>query len=573
MLKFLDSKKTEHFILGTNIVCGIVVVIIVAITFLMGNYESTIFTKSNNVNNYSTALLTDKDVEIDTVSLPLTYKYKKGESVYFDVNLPESIPDNYGIMINSNYSTIRIWVDDELIGSYSEKTPLPFGRLVGNIRVIAPLSAEHSGKIARVEYICFYSGNLTINKISVGNIDGMKMNILRSNIWRLVICIAMIVLGILCFGISISHHFAVNPTNNWAFYHLGCFALYIQLWLFCSSDLPQFVTNANETISLLSYISLAMLPIHFAAFCTEIFWGTRVRFSVIQILCWAYLLVMLLGFVTNLFDPPEILIANHLLIVATMVVSIVTSLSRSKENNTDRNASAFTKAIILLVEIVAVALILFYIYPTSGIDGYILGIGIVVFAFYLFAIILNVELRYISQLQKNEVYKEIAYLDMMTDVKNRRAFNERLTSMDSNSNDEKLLFDLIVFDVDRLKQVNDKLGHSKGDALIIGAAKCITRAFGSIGDIYRIGGDEFAVVVENNHTETVKCLDRLDAEIISFNSGNSDFVLSIARGLATGSKVDSKNDVLSSYLFRTADKRMYKDKMMRHRILDKNEED
>lgn len=65
---------------------------------------------------------------------------------------------------------------------------------------------------------------------------------------------------------------------------------------------------------------------------------------------------------------------------------------------------------------------------------------------------------------------------------------------------------LIVFDVDDFKLVNDKYGHLKGDACLSEIADCIKRAYSSYGYCYRIGGDEFCVLLTNKDKEA-ECLD------------------------------------------------------------------
>ena len=567
MLKKVDIKKIEHCLFAMNIVVAIFTIIVVAITFFCGDYEKTRFNKSENVCNLEPIFYSDNQVSDEIVEFPFTYHYTSGEPIVLNGSLPDTIPENYGIMINTNYSKVSIYVGDELIGSYAQKTPLSFGRLVGNIRAVAPLKPEYAGMELVIKQDCYYTGNLTINYINYGSMDGLVLNILRANMWRIILSVALITLSILCFGLSLSQKFVNNPTNNWAFYHLGFFIFYLQLWLICSSDVPQYITNANEVVSLVSYISLAVLPIHFCAFCTEIFDNSRIHFSVIQILSWIYLFVMIFGFVTNLYDPPEVLIMNHIIILLAMFASTFIAFSRIKNNPQDKNAVIFAVGVVILVLTVGLALGFFYRMPTSGLDAAILGVGILIFSLYLFAIILRIEIGYITTLQKNEVYKSLAYKDIMTDMLNRRAFNEKLDIIDSDNISKKQLLDMMILDINYLKRVNDVQGHAYGDELIIGAANCIKRVFDDFGETYRIGGDEFAIIVIDNHYETMKALERLDKEIESFNEANKDLKLSLSRGLATGSKVDIEEVSLSKYLFRVADEKMYKDKEHWHLVM------
>ena len=55
--------------------------------------------------------------------------------------------------------------------------------------------------------------------------------------------------------------------------------------------------------------------------------------------------------------------------------------------------------------------------------------------------------------------------------------------------------DVLLFDVDNLKRTNDLLGHHTGDMLLQTMAKGIYAAFSSMGECFRIGGDEFCVVI------------------------------------------------------------------------------
>ena len=58
-----------------------------------------------------------------------------------------------------------------------------------------------------------------------------------------------------------------------------------------------------------------------------------------------------------------------------------------------------------------------------------------------------------------------------------------------------------MFDVDDFKQVNDCHGHVKGDLCLAGIAECIKKAYADFGYCYRIGGDEFCVLLKNRAKE------------------------------------------------------------------------
>jgi len=88
---------------------------------------------------------------------------------------------------------------------------------------------------------------------------------------------------------------------------------------------------------------------------------------------------------------------------------------------------------------------------------------------------------------------QAANADPLTGLANRAAYNAhmaRLTATDAAS------IGLLLVDVDRLKQVNDILGHATGDLLLKGVASRLDERLGKRGKVFRLGGDEFSVVLD-----------------------------------------------------------------------------
>ena len=85
----------------------------------------------------------------------------------------------------------------------------------------------------------------------------------------------------------------------------------------------------------------------------------------------------------------------------------------------------------------------------------------------------------------------LAYIDMLTDLPNRAAF-DRATVGTALARTHGCA--LLIVDLDNLKTVNDTFGHRAGDCLIRGAAACIEQAAGP-HSAFRLGGDEFAVLI------------------------------------------------------------------------------
>ena len=104
--------------------------------------------------------------------------------------------------------------------------------------------------------------------------------------------------------------------------------------------------------------------------------------------------------------------------------------------------------------------------------------------------------------------------------------------------------------------VNDNHGHEAGDRLIIGAARCIEQCFKDRGRLYRIGGDEFVVLLDAKQEEVERLTDDVKQRAATW-SEEEDVKLTISCG-AAGAPEFPEDDI--SELARTADERMYQEK-------------
>jgi GGDEF domain-containing protein len=84
-------------------------------------------------------------------------------------------------------------------------------------------------------------------------------------------------------------------------------------------------------------------------------------------------------------------------------------------------------------------------------------------------------------------HKKMAYTDVLTGLTNRTAFELDKKRLQENLKNH-IPLSMIMFDLNNLKEVNDTLGHNKGDLYLITAAQLIQKHFGPLGQSYRIGG-------------------------------------------------------------------------------------
>lgn len=104
---------------------------------------------------------------------------------------------------------------------------------------------------------------------------------------------------------------------------------------------------------------------------------------------------------------------------------------------------------------------------------------------------------YLSNIMDREIYKsrqlaKLTRTDALTQLPNRYAFNEYVESMSGD-----ISYGLMVLDLDHFKQVNDQFGHDKGDQILMRFAGVLSNNLRSTDEIFRLGGEEFCVIVKN----------------------------------------------------------------------------
>ena len=165
----------------------------------------------------------------------------------------------------------------------------------------------------------------------------------------------------------------------------------------------------------------------------------------------------------------------------------------------------------------------------------------------------------VEHLQKYINYiNGLAYRDSLTGVKNKTAFQEVEARLEEQMRLGRPQFALVVLDINGLKQINDSYGHDFGDMLIVNACRTICKAF-QHSPVYRIGGDEFVVILESTDYENyMEVLQQLEVEIAQHNeTAKAGCKLSIARGIAI---YNSETDLVFANVFKRADESMYQNK-------------
>ena len=156
-----------------------------------------------------------------------------------------------------------------------------------------------------------------------------------------------------------------------------------------------------------------------------------------------------------------------------------------------------------------------------------------------------------------EHIRGMAYTDSMTGCHNKSAYLKHLSELEKKIDEGMAAFNVYLFDVNGLKRINDTLGHEMGDALIKAAASALKMTFNE-KSIYRTGGDEFIVIIENERDDINENLKAFNEAVTEFNKENPfDFTLAVSCGTAT---FKAGLDTSFKTVAERADKAMYENK-------------
>lgn len=157
----------------------------------------------------------------------------------------------------------------------------------------------------------------------------------------------------------------------------------------------------------------------------------------------------------------------------------------------------------------------------------------------------------------NEKLKYYSIRDYLTGLYNRMYFEEELKKFDGKAIKN---IGVVICDVDGLKFINDTLGHFAGDQILKDTAVILNKHFPRDSIIGRIGGDEFAVFVENTDNKNIeKACSNISKEMMSCNDVNLTLNASISVGYVY--KSEYNGEIIK--LFSEADSNMYKNKLLK----------
>lgn len=161
--------------------------------------------------------------------------------------------------------------------------------------------------------------------------------------------------------------------------------------------------------------------------------------------------------------------------------------------------------------------------------------------------------------EKEEKLNYLAFIDVLTELPNRKMFINRLDLLVMLSANKREKFVVVFIDLDNFKRINDSRGHHIGDLLLQATALRLQALIHKEDMLGRLGGDEFALIIQRKlkEAEILEYVESLRTVLMdSFIIENTEFSISASFGIS----IYPQDGIDSSELLKCADTAMYKAK-------------
>lgn len=440
----------------------------------------------------------------------------------------------------------EVYLDDELVYSLMPDEDNKIARGVSSNWALIPIYPRDSGREVRVVITPAYS-NVENREIefAIGSRYSICFNQLKEDLPKLVLSALCIVIGVI---IMIAQLVLIlrKRTKNWEVFWLSCFSAILGIWKITDTRFSPIMFSGNTMV--LGYITIGMI---YLSVIPPLFYereqfpdreGKSLSVEILALcgVAFAVMLCQLLG----VAEFKQTLVVSHaLIIIATLIV--LTAILRRRGHADGDQGRKDLFFILFLVFGVLLDFLIYYIRKNSS----------------------NLIFTMLSFL----IYTVIVFIRNFADI-NRRAKTDAQTGFFNRSRWNQLMDEgtfgmepigIIMFDLNRLKHINDTMGHAVGDKVILSFSNILRNSIPHSNTICRWGGDEFTVMVTDASAEKIEAyLADIRKATETYNASGEKPEIYYAAGYALSTQF---HGVSRRELMQKADEQMYLDKKLWYR--------
>lgn len=477
--------------------------------------------------------------------------------------------DNPCLSFYTIHALVYVYLDEKLIYSfgkdyYDAKNTIP------KLNHYIDLGSDYAGRTIRIDLIggrkASFSG---LSSFYLGERHDILTMDFNHSVVAITIGAFLFTLGIIL--IIVSPYLFFYHSKDLRILFSGLISLMLGTYIMAFYRVFDLLLNNSLQNTFLEYSSLYNTPTVIVGYLMSIYTGkTRKLFLglfVIDIGLFASSVIAHMAHIARFSDFTAVLhIASGVEFIIAVFFIFKDYLEHKKEGTKNVYAAdnIFVSGLIAFMMLFLIDIIRYNLYK-YGKGGGEANASLVGFTFgaLIFVVCLMISYLYYCIFSSNiasmkSKIKDLAYTDALTGLSNR-ARCEQVMQMIS---EEHGTYAIISLDLNRLKQVNDTLGHHEGDRLLTGFATILSDCFWDANLVGRMGGDEFVVILMEDRTlNLTKRIHELYSIINDWNHKEQVFQYSASYGYAYSYEVPNGS---ASEVYMLADNRMYEMKREHH---------
>lgn len=468
--------------------------------------------------------VTFQDGSIKAISLPFVLPENSKEIVTITKSLPEKDAEEMSICMRAPFQKIIAYVDGKIIYKYGFDNNKYPKKNIGAAWALFRLPNDCEGKELRLDIYSQCDRYLyDINDVYMGDKSAVLFSIFHEYSFNLIMVMILFTSAIIMFIL----HFFTNTgfDRDYSLIYLSLFSILSGIWILGESKTLQFFIGNQFLIYNIAFFAFFLFPLPMTVYIDTCYKRHHPRFA--NILFYLFLanftICIILG-MTGICNFVSMILPSQVLMTISILITLVSLFYESVKF---KNKEAFE------------ILVGFGIFSFFGLcDLYLsikknysnvskfTAIGLLLFVIYTLTLTLAKIYKINKAGTESYYYKCLAYIDPLTKGNNRTAFTHDVDKYFSESESTWLF----IFDLNNLKRINDCAGHNMGDDAIKRVFSSISDSFAPKGTAYRMGGDEFAVILPQSSKDEVENMIELLRKRIDEENSKVEYLLSVACG-------------------------------------------
>ena len=487
---------------------------------------------------------------------PIQGDAQLGDSLLLETTLPMRLSDYSALHIRLFVSAMDVYLNDEKIYSYGQDL-LRDGLMVGSGYHRIELPAGWGGQKLRLKVYAAESGAFDImpeTTILPNQILGVPYSAVHISS-SFCIAIFMTLFGAMAMvggigAMGFAGYFFRLPL-------IGFFSFVLGIWTTCYTHEIQLISLDLEFNAILEYAMLYLAPISiellFVTMRKKKLSGWRwYGLIALPIFNGIFFIVTSVLQLTHVANYSQFLFPFHISMVVGIAFLMVPGVVYSKKDGMPERISGIG-FLLFCLSCIAELVVFNLNRVTPGVDprgNPIAPWGLLV---YLMSLLISYAIylqRAIVNKTEKDLLSSLAYRDALTGLYNRAKCEQIFDVLNGISSD----YAVTSIDMNGLKKLNDTYGHGMGDEQLKAFAKTLSEAFKGIGTPIRMGGDEFLIIVRQEH------LNDMDAAFEKMRALQEEAsrLLPIPLAASYGTAMRSEVRSTADDVYRRADDRMYK---------------